>query len=123
MGIQFHFNIILYWYHFRILKSYNSVKEVRLQAKIEFIDLVAILDTIFFHTDVRRMRALILLLYNTLLRFYYSFERYNSVEKLNFGTNPFFIVLAAILDTIFFHTNVRLMGISILLQYDTLVTF
>ena len=104
MGIKSHFNIILFWYHFRILKSYNSVKEVELQAKIEFIDLVAILDTIFFHTDVRGMRALILLLYNTLLRFYDSFKRYNSVEKINFGKNPFFIVLAAILDTIIFFT-------------------
>ena len=123
MGIQSHFNIVLYWYHFRILKSYNSVKKVKLQAKKEFIDLVAILDTIFFHTDVRHMRALILLLYNTLLRFYDSFKRYNNVEKLYFSNNPFFIVHAAILNTIFFHINVRLMGISFLLQYDTLVTF
>ena len=104
MGIQSHLNIILYWYHFRILKSYNSVKEVKLQAKIEFIVLVAIYETIFFYTDVRCMGALILLLYNTLLRFYDSFNRYNSVEKLNFGENPFFIVLAAILDTIIFFT-------------------
>ena len=45
------------------------------------------------------------------------------LKSLILAKIPFFIVLAAILDTIFFHTNVRLMGISILLQYDTLVTF
>ena len=89
MGIQSHFNIILYWYHLRILKSYNSVKEVKLQAKIEFIDLVAILDTLFIHTDVRRMRALILLLYNTLLRFYDSLKDITVSKSLSLAKIPF----------------------------------